>query len=583
MKASYQRSQALNAHIRTLLKKYNLPTHNRYAFSKAFLKKAFQLQQDESYLVLLSLFWAPIDHLLGTARSVVDDFEESSALLPALERYEELEPECHHKLLTYLQDFKAFNLDIHPDSLNLPLRLSDYRELLLQQKQFHAQYNAWHTIYTKSLPHMQADLLALHQSDSAAPGDPQLLLDLLLIFREYVKNLMVDPKNRTKYNIVDKNVAAYIKFLKSELKNDSTDIDDTSPTINYIGSVFTQILRNATDYPALAPIGPAYICWLFKNRIFKIGNPLKEDINLCLVNSKKEELFRLNTDWHESPSIPDQAQIYLFDELFALWEKHNLGSTALSRYLFERSTPYYRDFIKADFKMTPEKPHLTHHYVSYDPSYFSNDFLQRALSCINLTFSPKCFFPETRIDEAEWKQFLSSPLHDDHGFSLLKNHFVQTKEMVELASQKRRTPAKVNIEDLFHFLYSLLKEPYIKSFEQIFLLDPHGCGCNTMHIPWMKRVNDYFDDIFHEIEDQFKWKISPAELKEEFESTIRNEYGAFAVDAVILICSKSLRDSYLAQIMTFSKQAFFKSYSDEQYAYLDQFLSSNFLANKLPT
>ena len=51
----YQQSQALNAQIRTLFKKHNLPTHNRYAFSKAFIKKSLQLQQDKSYLVLLSL------------------------------------------------------------------------------------------------------------------------------------------------------------------------------------------------------------------------------------------------------------------------------------------------------------------------------------------------------------------------------------------------------------------------------------------------------------------------------------------------------------------------------------------------
>lgn len=578
MRNFYRQSKCTNDRIRSMLEELNLPTNNRYVFTKAFLQKAGQLQHDKRYLILLSLFWSPIGHLLGTARTVVDDFEESTELHKTLTRYEELEPACYKKLMTFMQDFKAFNLDIHPDSLNLPLRLNEYQALLMSQKAQHNEFKSWRSDYDARRPNMRAETLALHRSEQAKSPDSQLVLDLLRIFHEYVTNLTVDSKNRTKYQVVLERVSSYIHAFKSELEEEDSAVDDFFEADDAIGSIFTQILRNAIDYPALAPIGPAYICWLFKNRIFKIGNPTKEDVNLLLVNSKKEELFRLNTDWHRSPSIPDQAQIYLFDELCALWEKYDLGSIKLSCYLFERSMPYYRDFIRADFKMPPEKPVLTHRYVSYDVSSFTNEFLQLSLSAIDLTFSPKNFYIESRVDEDSWKSFLTAPENDDHGFSLLEHHFAQTKELIALASSSRRSPVRINIHELFCVVYNLLSneenEKFIKTFEQVFLLSPYGCGCNFLHESWVQKINSFFASILEEVEDRFVWKISHQDLWEEMENIVSVEYGHFVFDAVLLICSKKLHDSYLAQIMSFSKQAFFETYTEEQYTYLEQFLHS---------
>ena len=240
--------------------------------------------------------------------------------------------------------------------------------------------------------------------------------------------------------------------------------------------------------------------------------------------------------------------------------------------------PYYWDFMRADYKMQTEKPVLTHRYVSYDVSSFTNGFLQRSLSSIDLTFSPKNFYIESRIDEDSWKSFLTAPENDDRGFSLLEHHFAQTKELMALASASRRSSVRINIHELFGVVYDWLSheenEQFIKTFEQVFFLSPYGCGCNLLHKSWVQKVNSFFASILEAVEDRFVWEISHQDLWEEMENIVSVECGYFVFDAVLLICSKKLHDSYLKQIMSFSKQAFFDTYTEEQYTYLEQFLHS---------
>ncbi len=120
------------------------------------------------------------------------------------------------------------------------------------------------------------------------------VIKLMKIAQEYLKNLMVESKNRRKYEGAYARISAHIKSANTNLNDDLGDDAD-----DIIGSIFERMLKIAKHCGAIRPIAPMYLCWMLEYRLLKVTNPQTDDIdkiNLLLTNSKNEELFPLKIE-----------------------------------------------------------------------------------------------------------------------------------------------------------------------------------------------------------------------------------------------------------------------------------------------
>jgi len=545
----YKRACHMNQTLRELYNRLNLPYHNFYALSRAISKRDVRLHKDNDYLILLVSAWSPIQHLLGTFTTRVTfpaDFD-----LHLLER---CEPEKFRQFWDGLTGAEDFYRNSCESSLNVPLRVQAYYKLMCNQWEMICAHKNWVDKYNEHQSAMAKEIAQLKAKDDYEPVDYTVLKKFAQIFEEYVKNLMVDPKNRRKYKPVLERVRKYIGGLQEEEDEgeDSTEADDV------LGTIFEQLIINATRYDPLSSIGPIYVCWIFKNRIIKIGNAASKHINLMLNESDANDCFPFNDTFHaDGPSIADESQIYLFDEICQLWNEYNLGDTRLSKFLFERITPFYLDFMKTDTKKEPSQDRVTHQYVSYPVATFSSYFLQRSEGCISkmLYFSPEVF--SLPLDDKDWIHYLNSPEKDTK--YIFKHLIAEAKrEIAENCGEE--TASNIDYKEHIKGIRKIaLQEKRLEDYAQVFWLDQHGIGSQGTSVEHDLEKNDFI----------LRFTIRyPHELQQEHRSVTPEH---FALNVLHTICSKKLYQSYYQDFLVFSKRALFREYSEEQYSRLSKF------------
>lgn len=219
---------------------------------------------------------------------------------------------------------------------------------------------------------MPDEIKSLLADETVNDLESECLITFMGIALEYISNLRTNPKNRSKYEAAQQRLEHYVAAARV------ADFTEEEPEAldDIIGSLFERLLKVAAYYSPIEPIGPMYLCWMLEKRLLKFANPAGEPRNLLLINNVREELFATKIEWHAGrPSTSDEARVYLFDALCAFWEEYFGKSTELSRFLFEKTLPYYSDFMKAD--TLPSKSAMTHDFVRYHTAVFSNELQQR--------------------------------------------------------------------------------------------------------------------------------------------------------------------------------------------------------------
>lgn len=534
----YKRAIHTNVKTTELYQRLGLPIKSFYTLFDAVRRGNAKLRENENYLVLLVSLWSPIRHLFPSFAGPFYSFLTSEEWQVGTKI---LFPQLYERITNSALFVARLYCHSSESSLNFFFRLSGYQKLLLNQRSLGADFEKWRKMYENHRPHMRQETKQLTAFDEYDPIAEEVRMDLLHVFEEYVQNLMIDPKNRTKYKPVLSRVRSYIRAVEKE--NDEDTDCDTADDI--AGTVFERLLIYATQYEPLSLIGPVYICWIFEKRIFKIGNPENCNINVFLDTTKKEELFPLNCTVHSIPTVADEAQIYLFDELCELWAKHNLGETKLSKYIFERITPYYYDFMKADLG----HPRITHKYVTYPVKTFTNEFLQRALGDIfrNLYVNHQSQLCEAQITAKDWKNYFYKDKKEELPF--LEKIFARYNAIINEYSFCGKKA--FDFIRLLHAIYrAATQKEFLKKFETLYYFPNQELDYNASPDEWSQRCDRLLMDFICNL--NFTWEDDNiTDLLQKCEDL------RYAISyAVVLVCSKAILRSYEKELLVFSKKLF---------------------------
>lgn len=552
----YEKACKCNQTLKNLFDRLGLPCRNFYAFMHNVFTRPVELSANDDYLVLLAAIWGPSEHLFDSSNL---QWGTCGSLSIDIYDLEELEPQIFEELCVVVDKIQGCSKNACNSSITALIRFPEYRNLLCHQKEQLAAYKEWSSLYEEHRQHMREETKQLTASDDYDPVPPELLLEVFQIFEEYVRNLCVEPKNRTKYKPIVTRVKNYISALSQEGETSVDSADDI------IGTVFERLIINATRYAPLSKIGPAYLYWIFKNRLTKIGNPENANINLLLGTNTPEELFPLNEVWHSRcPSVADQAQVYVFDEICALWDKHCFGDTTLSRFLFEKATPFYADFLKRDTESSTKRE-VTHNFLKYNMFTYSNEFLSRAVHDIakKLCIPPYCF----TVDSIE-------PLIT---FDIIQEYFRVAKKdevscLIKLFSEgtllasyceEEKCVGDISIKDFIRAAYNKIarEDIYAKQFEEIFLLGEKVSDDGIYCEEWYLNAEHFILSLWHDMA-----------YPQDSDESDRNTPCLLLFDIAILICTKQQCERYCKRIIQLSKKALFREYTQRQYDRLTEFV-----------
>lgn len=587
--STYQHCREYVNKIFELLQRHNLPRDNAFAFASAFCKQNAVLRSSPDYLVLLSILWSPNAHIF-----IPESDREwiktpiSNAATPT-QLFRALEPEQFEAYYKAWSDYRLFRCSISSTSQDFPRRFNAIRELLLQQRDLSAQYDKWLREYTAQKTHLKSTVNKIIASESMDDIPDDCIIKLMKIAQEYLKNLMVESKNRRKYEGAYDRISAYIRSANTDFNDDLDDDADEEIADDIIGSIFERMLKIAKHCDAIRPIGPMYLCWILEYRLLKVTNPQTDDIdkiNLLLTNSKNEELFPLKIEWHASrPSVSDESRVYLFDEICVLWEEYIDANTALSKFLFEKTLPYYRDFLKCDHELQPAES-ITHDYVHYDPYVFSSELLQRCLSVFQQMFTLHVSdFPIPLGITDDMLRFLGESTNTPitKTLQLLYEQYFKSVEDIckNWANSKRKIA--LNSKDFINEVARLLHEkPLLDEFTNLMFLHPIAYGAcyrkeRSEFDEWRQSFYKWLCDIRASM--NFEWDIQPSGYTDSIEDLKKYLYGElhqaevlFILNTIVALYSVYTAENLVELLVKISKSAFFyNQYSEEQYQHLLDF------------
>ena len=415
------------------------------------------------------------------------------------------------------------------------------------------------------------------------------VIRLMKIAQEYLKNLMVESKNRRKYEGAYDRISAYIKSANTDFNDDLDDDADEVIADDIIGSIFERMLKIAKHCDAIRPIGPMYLCWMLEYRLLKVTNPQTDDIdkiNLLLTNSKNEELFPLKIEWHASrPSVSDESRVYLFDEICVLWEEYIDANTALSKFLFEKTLPYYREFLKCDRQLQPAES-ITHHYVHYDPYVFSSELLQRCLSVFQQMFTLHVSdFPVRLRITDDTLRFLGETTNTPIPETLQQLYDQYFKPVTDICKSWANSKRKItlNSKDFINEVARVLREKtLLDEFTDLMFLNPIAYGAcyrkeRSEFTEWDQIFYKWLCDIRASM--NFEWKIQPRGYTGSIDALVDHLYNPlcqadrlFILNTVVPLYSIYAAENIVESLVKISKEAFFyNQYSEEQYQQLLDF------------
>ena len=349
------------------------------------------------------------------------------------------------------------------------------------------------------------------------------------------------------------------------------------------------MLKIAKHCDAIRPIGPMYLCWMLEYRLLKVTNPQTDDIdkiNLLLTNSKNEELFPLKIEWHASrPSVSDESRVYLFDEICVLWEEYIDANTALSKFLFEKTLPYYREFLKCDRQLQPAES-ITHHYVHYDPYVFSSELLQRCLSVFQQMFTLHVSdFPVRLRITDDTLRFLGETTNTPIPETLQQLYDQYFKPVTDICKSWANSKRKItlNSKDFINEVARVLREKtLLDEFTDLMFLNPIAYGAcyrkeRSEFTEWDQIFYKWLCDIRASM--NFEWKIQPRGYTGSIDALVDHLYNPlcqadrlFILNTVVPLYSVYAAENIVESLVKISKEAFFyNQYSEEQYQQLLDF------------
>ena len=587
--STYQHCREYVKKIFELLQRHNLPHQNAFAFANAFCKQNAVLRSSPDYLVLLSILWSPNAHIF-IPESDREWFQTpiSNAATPT-QLFQALEPEQFEAYYRAWSDYRLFRCSISSTSQDFPRRFNAIRKLLLQQRDLFAQYDKWLREYTAQKTHLKSTVNKIIASESMDDIPDDCVIRLMKIAQEYLKNLMVESKNRRKYEGAYDRISAYIKSANTDFNDDLDDDADEVIADDIIGSIFERMLKIAKHCDAIRPIGPMYLCWMLEYRLLKVTNPQTDDIdkiNLLLTNSKNEELFPLKIEWHASrPSVSDESRVYLFDEICVLWEEYIDANTALSKFLFEKTLPYYREFLKCDRQLQPAES-ITHHYVHYNPYVFSSELLQRCLSVFQqmVTLHVSDFPVRLRITD-DTLRFLGETTNTPIPETLQQLYDQYFKPVTDICKSWANSKRKItlNSKDFINEVARVLREKtLLDEFTDLMFLNPIAYGAcyrkeRSEFTEWDQIFYKWLCDIRASM--NFEWKIQPRGYTGSIDALVDHLYNPlcqadrlFILNTVVPLYSVYAAENIVESLVKISKEAFFyNQYSEEQYQQLLDF------------
>lgn len=583
---TYLQVKKRNKNFLHILDLHQLPHHNGYAFADAFCRKNDVLHYKDDYLILLALLWSPNDHLFFQpieSRDVsgIDIAHASIEETASLRGFKSMEPEKFEKFCSAQSEYQEFLSNVSASSQIFALRFKVIRSLLLTQRELIAEYHTFLKNYEAKRKSIAAEIESLLADETANDLESEYLITLMDIALEYINNLRKNPKNRSKYAAAQQRLERYVTaarkaaFIEDELEA----LDDI------IGSLFERLLKVAAFYAPIEPIGPMYLCWMLENRLLKFANPAKEPRNLLLIDNAREKLFATKIEWHAGrPSTSDEARIYLFDALCTFWEKWFYKSTQLSRFLFEKTLPYYSDFMKAD--MLPSESAMSHDFVQYDTAVFSNDLLQRILSVFNtmLQLELDAYPLELNVNSQILNDVSNIKTDEQYTDFLQKMYdwcFQESEDRIRTISNSK-IKIQTNRKEFLKKAYQVFKKkPMLEDFKRIMFLNPTAYGSwHQEGTEWANQFHNWFADWYEEVKFDFQIKITgKTEIKRltpEAEEYIREQLDRdqcnFYFHTSALLYSKAVRDDLVEKLALLSKKMYFyEDYSDEQYQKLLDF------------
>lgn len=554
-----------NLNAQELLERHGLPCHNSFALFHTFFEQNGTLRSDPDHLVLLVALWSCPKHLLTSYHTPIQKCIEDKGVSRLISEYEQICPEGYDRLIHELCILNQFSIAIDDQSMNFALWYNGYRILLERQKRIISEYKGWKQKAGERWAKVPKECRALQKEcENSSRPEEEMSLRLAEIFLEYVKNRRTDSQYYDRYKSVEQRIERYVGAWKRSLREAETEEDTEDEKIldDIIGTLFDRLRINATKHDLLSAIGPAYICWIFANRIPKIGNPKNEKVNLFMSEKDINTLFRINDTWHKRPiSVADRAEIYMFDALCKLWEQRELADPALSRLLFGRSLPIHREFMKTNHTVVEQmsKPMVKTKFCIYQNIEFSDEFLQRIFSTISkmLRVPVEAVSLKRPLSQERFDRILSeSDEQKLFGFE----YFNEVKNVFELAS--------IDFKNFYDAAKSVIEDGEWKNFEKLFLIDERGVGGEHTQA-WEREATDFFEQILRLMD--CGWELIKPVDEWHLRNTSDGDTDGCVRDVITLLCLRKIYREYIEKIIGFSKREFYGEHSPEQYQRLRDF------------
>lgn len=501
--------------------------------------------------------------------------------------FKEFEPKQFETYCEALQARQLFQCNVSSTSKIFYLRFKAIRTLLLKQRKLTSNYREWFQQYLSKRKHMAAEINEIIADESLDDIPMECTIKLMKIAQEYLKNLMVDPKNRSKYTSAYERISQYIMYSEITENDDNSSDEVNKEADDIVGSIFERMLKIARHCTSLRQIAPMYLCWLLEHRLLKITDPKTDKVNLLLTDSKTEDLFPLKKEWHASkPSVSDQSRVYLFDEICALWEYYVDDNTALSRFLFEKTLPYYRDFMKSNHSIQAPNT-ITHQYVDYNIAIFSNDLLQRGLSVFHDMLELQLFkfpIPLISTDDMFRSAYKISKNYDIGKLlpELYTRCFQRSESYIQEQSNTKRK-IKINSKALLNETNRiLLEKPLLDRFKNLMFLNPIAYGAlyrndQSERSKWQQEFEEWVMDIRASM--NFEWEIqvqgpttSTSDLQKSIREFLQQDEALFIINTFVIIYSMYIINNIVKNLVMLSKEMFFyEQYSEAQYQKLIDF------------
>lgn len=599
LKTMYDRAYTINRGMQRLFKSFHIPTDNYCVFADFLIDNTPKLYQNKEWLILLAALFNPISHLLESRTPFFEECLKSPVAIKQMEAFKALFPQKFDAVINAFIALEIFSITYNDSSLTLPLRLQEFTKALEKQHEYMQALEQFLGNYQDNKKTAKDQWRQKQVNDETKAGgeeyektdreelkaDSQTFM-ILKIFLEYVQNLQVEDKNRSKYRQIRENVSncvnLYEKFIIDTVNAaDDTDTDmDDDITSDIIWANFKRILFMATHEP-YQEIGPAYIYWIFSKRIFKLGEPKTTDVDkpyqVSFLLGNERDFFPLNKKTHmQNATITDQANVHLFNSLCQFWEREELGEVGFSKFLLFRTMPIYADFLTFNPNPLRESRNkdIQHKYCNYHIAEFTNSLFVRLFASVSdsLFQSVKKWNFKQNISSAAVKNYFDS----DETEKMPLDFDAYVPREIQVFDDSIQPLSKFDRARILRVVLNFAKrKENISQFKKIYITDAVERAEAEFSVDEYEEVfSEYQEEVCSIIDDELTQKIQRlnkiTELeKEDFWDNLND----FVFDAICIACMKAVYRSYWEKIGQYFKTCLYEQdYEEAQYQTLKKFI-----------